>query len=132
MIEGFDFSHYIPSMVAVGAMGLVWFDMKRFKKNISDQFNNLQTEIRNSIYSPNGVIRYVSRVDCEKSASLCQARVCGKIEEVKTAVAKSDSEIKSQLIMMDVKRERTKDEMQKKYESIYGEFKSLYGQMHPK
>ena len=125
-----ELTQYIPSLVAVGALSLFWYDLKRFKNNISDKFEKLQKEIRTSLYSQDGVTKYVPRSDCEKNAHVCQSRICGKIEEVKTAVAKSDSEIKSQLIRMDEKREKTKDELQKKFESIYGEYKSLYGEIH--
>jgi hypothetical protein len=72
MTQSVNLINWIPSLIATGALGFVWYDIRRFKK-----------DIWNAIYDDNGAGRFVSRDDCETHTSKCPVTICKKVDELK-------------------------------------------------
>jgi hypothetical protein len=77
-------ANWLPSMIAAGALGLVWADMRSFKKRNTAELKLLQTDFKKALYDENGTTKYVPRGDCERQATSCQKVLCSKIDELKT------------------------------------------------
>jgi uncharacterized protein YceH (UPF0502 family) len=93
---------WLPTVVAGGAIALLWNDIRNFKKLILDQTQELAKsteekaralaketsekadqvakEMRHSLFRIDGETVYMPRGACEREQSRCQTLTCGKID----------------------------------------------------
>jgi hypothetical protein len=83
-MSAIDFASWVPSLIATGALAFVWFDIRRFKK-----------DIRNALYAPDGVTRYIPRSECAEREGKYHDSVCNKIDEIKIIQHESNAKRES-------------------------------------
>jgi hypothetical protein len=82
---------WLPSAVAAGLLGVVWYDMRR-------QTSLARREWKRALYREDGTPIYIMRAECGQEQTKCQQHLCGKIADLR---AKLDS--------MDARREAQRD-----------------------
>jgi len=88
-----DIYHWLPSLVAVGAMGALWVDMRRARKKNEESVDKIKSDLKTSLYQQSGITRYVPRGECDKQVLSCQNVICSKIDDLK----KSQRELSDQM-----------------------------------
>ena len=93
---------WLPTVVAGGAIALLWNDIRNFKKSILDQTERLAEsteakakllaketaekadqvarDLRLALFRSDGETVYMPRVTCERDQIRCQTLTCGKID----------------------------------------------------
>jgi hypothetical protein len=126
--------NWLPSLIACGALGLVWAGFQSSKKSmelsvkkLEDFVSQVQKEMRSALYADSGITRYVLRTDCDRQSDACQRAICSKIDNLDRFIKTSDADILKQMIRMDDKREKTKESLRKDFESLKAAVERLTG-----
>jgi uncharacterized protein YceH (UPF0502 family) len=95
---------WLPTIIAGGAIALLWNDIRNFKKIIIDQTQSLADsteekvmtlaketqekveqvakDLHTALFRIDGETVYIPRVTCEREQSRCQTLTCGKIDSI--------------------------------------------------
>jgi len=90
---------WLPTVIAGGALALVWGDMRSTKRLLSGKFEDLTNAFKKALYREDGTTNYMPRQTCEREQTRCQAMTCGKIEAISV-----------KMDLMDAKREQAKEQ----------------------
>lgn len=148
---------WLPSLVAVGALGLVWAGFQSSKKTMENAVEKqekfiievkkemaqslktstdglkefiiqIQKEMRSALYnSESGMTRFMPRADCDHQTGACQRAICSKLDSLDKFLRASDADILQQMVRMDDKREKTKENLRSNFELLKGAVDNLTG-----
>lgn len=100
---------WLPTVIAGGALALIWTDMRGIKRQLASQVSELASTLRHALYREDGQTNYMPRNGCEREQARCQQITCGKIEALSVKMDLFDSrrehaKEQSALQMSDVKQ----------------------------
>lgn len=81
---------WLPTVVAGGALGMIWLDLRRFKNDMSVKVDEMSDQLKHALYRADGTTNYIPRSECEKEQLRCQAHLCSKIEGLGLKIDKSE------------------------------------------
>ena len=90
---------WLPTVIAGGALALVWGDMRSTKRQLSGKFEELTNAFKKALYREDGTTNYMPRPTCERGQARCQSITCGEIEAISV-----------KMDLMDAKREHAKEQ----------------------
>ena len=104
-------SSWLPTIVALGALAFIWWDIRR-----SRTMN--ENKLKKALYEKNGTTVYVPRTECKEDHD----NFCKKTEEIKKLIAD-----------MDKKRETARKDDSRKWELLQRTLGKIDGYMeaHP-
>jgi uncharacterized protein YceH (UPF0502 family) len=109
---------WLPTVVATGALGLIWLDLRRFKLDVSGKVEKINETLKRALYREDGTTNYIPRTECEKEQLRCRATLCGKID-AQTNILNS----------MESKRDRERETIFKELQGIAGQVGNLSGKI---
>jgi hypothetical protein len=127
--------NWLPSLIACGALSLVWAGFQSSKKSMESSVKKLeefisqiQKEMRLALYdADSGITRYVPRADCDRQTGACQRAICSKLDSLDKFLRASDADILKQMVRMDDKREKTKENLRRDFELLKSSVDNLTG-----
>lgn len=78
-MTGIVWTELIPTAITTGVLGIVWFDVRRFKSDIKKQ-----------LYHEDGMTKFIPRGECAERENSYHSSVCRKIDEIKNIQEKSE------------------------------------------
>lgn len=90
---------WLPTVIAGGALALIWTDVRSTKRQLSEKFDELSVAFKKALYRDDGTANYMHRSSCEREQARCQALTCGKIEAISV-----------KMDLMDAKRDHAKEQ----------------------
>ncbi|MCU0589847.1 MAG: hypothetical protein MUC33_01285 [Desulfobacterales bacterium] len=82
---------WLPTTIAVGAIALIWADMRGIKRQLATQVSDLASTLRHALYREDGQTHFMPRNGCEREQARCQQITCGKIEALSVKMDLFDS-----------------------------------------
>ena len=87
-----DLINWIPTAVSVGALGIIYWDIRRFKIETRKDTAELRKEMKTSLYTTSGTTKYIPRGECTEREGSYHDTVCKKIDAL--AASQRDAETK--------------------------------------
>jgi hypothetical protein len=75
-----NLSQWLPTVVAAGGIGLLWYDVRRGR-----------SEWRKALYRDDGTQNFITRAECKEEQTACQQHLCGKINEMRLKLDSMDN-----------------------------------------
>jgi len=89
-----DLQSWVPTIVAGGALALLWNDIRNAKAQISEVVSSL----KKALFREDGITNYMPRLSCEREQGRCQQTTLAKIDAMSI-----------KMDLMDQKREHAKE-----------------------
>ena len=77
-----DYTNWIPTVISVGALGIIYWDIRRFKMETRRDTKELKKEIKASLYDDSGTTKYIPRGECTEREGSYHNTVCKKIDTI--------------------------------------------------
>jgi uncharacterized protein YceH (UPF0502 family) len=84
---------WLPTVIAGGALALIWTDVRNTKRQLSAKFDELTVAFKKALYRDDGTANYMHRSNCEREQARCQSITCGKIESISVKMDLMDSKM---------------------------------------
>jgi hypothetical protein len=94
MIDLSDLQSWVPTIVAGGALALLWNDIRNAKAQISE----VVASLKKALFREDGITNYMPRLSCEREQGRCQQTTLAKIDAMSL-----------KMDLMDSKREHAKE-----------------------
>jgi hypothetical protein len=89
---------WIPTIVAGGALALLWNDIRNAKAQFAFKIDEVVNSLKKALFREDGITNYMPRLTCEREQGRCQQNTLAKIEAMSV-----------KMDLMDTKREHAKE-----------------------
>ena len=89
---------WIPTIVAGGALAILWNDIRNAKAQFATKIDEVVNSLKKALFREDGITNYMPRLTCEREQSRCQSTTLAKIEAMSV-----------KMDLMDSKREHAKE-----------------------